>query len=124
VNTTHQSADVIRIRDAGLQAERTAPAWSRTALAVLANGILALRAGWVSGQQMIGVLAAALLLAAATMFAYGVWRRRELQEGHGPVAPPAWAIGATASIALAACAVGLAAVLVTGFGFHTGSDSP
>ncbi|HEU0199380.1 MAG TPA: DUF202 domain-containing protein [Burkholderiaceae bacterium] len=61
-------------RDPGLQSERTALAWNRTSLAIVANGLLALRAGWISGQAAIVVLALALLIAAGAAFVYGLWR--------------------------------------------------
>lgn len=106
-------AELPQARDPGLQAERTALAWSRTALAILANGLLALRAGWVSQQASITALALALLLAAAATVAYGVWRRRELLNSARPVAPRAPVMCAAASIALATCMIGLAAILVS-----------
>ena len=82
-------------------------------MAVLANGLLTLRAGWASQQPAITALALALLLAAAATFAYGVWRRRELLDRQRPIAPRAAVIGAAATIALATCTIGLAAILVT-----------
>lgn len=115
MTASDQHAIQPRERDPGLQAERTALAWSRTALAVLANGLLALRAGWVSRQPMIIALALALalLLAAAATVVYGAWRRRQLLNGQRPVAPSARVMRAAASIGLATCTIGLAAICVT-----------
>jgi uncharacterized membrane protein YidH (DUF202 family) len=101
------------MRDPGLQAERTALAWSRTGLAVLANGLLTLRAGWISEQPSIIALALALLIAAIATFAYGRWRGRGLLAGNRPVAPPARAIGAVAGVALAACVIGFVSLVLS-----------
>lgn len=107
-------------RDPDLQAERTALAWSRTALAVRANALLVLRSGWVSERTTITALGFVPLLAAAAIYLHGAWRRRELVAAHRPVAPRA---GTTAIIVLAACAIGLASVVVTSIDVGTvGSD--
>ena len=101
------------IRDPGLQGERTALAWNRTGLAMLANALLSLRAGWSSGQTTLSGLSIALLAASAATIAYGAWRRRELLGGAASIAPPAVAIGCAAVMALGACATGLFAILGT-----------
>lgn len=100
-------------RDAGLQAERTALAWNRTSLAVMANAVIALRSGWATERSAITALAAALLVAGAATFAYGLWRRRQLLDASQPNAPSADAIAGVALIALAACAVEVVSVLAT-----------
>lgn len=112
-----QSAPGIpQARDAGLQAERTALSWSRTALAMLANGLLALRSGWASQQTTISVLALALLAAAGATFGYALWRRRELLLHPRPTAPSPAAIAAASAVTLAASMLGLAAISITGSG--------
>ena len=100
------------IRDPGMQAERTALAWNRTGLAMLANALLALRSGWASGQTTLSALAIALLAASGATIGYGAWRRRHLLSPHPSIAPSALAIAWTAVIALVACATGLGAILV------------
>jgi uncharacterized membrane protein YidH (DUF202 family) len=99
-------------RDPGLQAERTALAWSRTGLAVFVNALLALRSGWLSSQAPITVLGITLLIASAAAALFGAWRRRHLMSRDGVTALPPLAIGATAIVALVACAAAIASILI------------
>lgn len=66
-------------QDRGLQAERTALAWTRTALAIAASGALVLlRDGHLIGSPArIAVVAGAAALAAA-VYVLGAHRRRQL----------------------------------------------
>ncbi|HUP09298.1 MAG TPA: DUF202 domain-containing protein [Caldimonas sp.] len=102
------------IRDPGLQAERTALAWTRTAFAVLANALLAARSGLASDSPAVTALAFVLLAAAAAAVAYGA-RRRHALRGIAPAvaAPSHRAMGLTALLALTTCGVGLAAIALT-----------
>ncbi|MCU1558501.1 MAG: hypothetical protein JWN09_2496 [Microbacteriaceae bacterium] len=94
----------------GLQAERTALAWNRTGLAVLVNGLLALRSGWISGQPTFVVAGAVLLAAAAAAVLYGAWRRRHLLGVGGPTAPGTASMIIATLVTLLACLTGLASV--------------
>lgn len=95
----------------GLQAERTALSWSRAALLVCANALLALRAYWESGQASYMVVAVSLILAAAGAVGYGGWRKRELLRAGTPVAVSAYAIAALTVVSLVACVAGISSVL-------------
>lgn len=99
------------VRDAGLQAERTALAWTRTALALFVNALLALRAGWSHDHVVVTALGAALLVAAAAAAACGAWRRRCLLSRHPSIAAPSIVIAATTIATFVACGVALASVL-------------
>ena len=112
MNAIRLEAGAPRPRDVGLQAERTALAWNRTGLAVLANAFLALRSGWTSGDASLTFVAFALLVAAGAAILYGAWRRRHLLNGLGNTAPPAIAIAVAAIVTLIACAAGIASVLL------------
>lgn len=73
-------------QDRGLQAERTALAWNRTALAIATSGVLVLlrnvdtfRGGHNATRI---VLVAAVAVLAAVVCRVGASRRRQLAQGH------------------------------------------
>jgi ABC-type branched-subunit amino acid transport system permease subunit len=97
-------------RDPGLQPERTALSWTRTALVVAVNALLALRTGLVQGEPWLVVVGAVLFATAGAVAAAGVLRRRELDAGS--FAPAPWLMGAVAVATVASAAVGVATVVV------------
>ena len=102
------------VRDPGLQGERTALSWTRTALVIVVNALLSLRTGWVSGQPALTAVGGILVLAAIAAMVYGTRRGRAL-AGHTEDVPPAvptTAIALTAAVTLLACGAGAASVLV------------
>jgi len=100
------------VRDPGLQAERTALAWNRTALAMLANGLLTLRAGVQTGEvELLGFGLLMLALAAAGA-ATGWIRRRQLATGSA-AAPAVWLMAGTAAAVLVAALGALRAMQST-----------
>jgi uncharacterized membrane protein YidH (DUF202 family) len=101
-----------RARVPGLQAERTALSWNRTALAVFANALLALRSGWTDREAPVTALAVALLLAAGAAMIYGARRRKRLLDGRNPIEPPAIAVAMAAIVALVASVTGMASILM------------
>jgi uncharacterized membrane protein YidH (DUF202 family) len=95
--------------DPGLQAERTALAWSRTAFAFLVNALLWLRAGLADDDSMLLLFGLVLLALAAGFHACGRSRARALMTGARPApARPALmralALGAALACLLAAVA--------------------
>jgi len=101
-----------RPQDPGLQAERTALAWNRTGFAVLVNALLVLRSEWASDEKPITVMASLLLVALGAVIFYGARRRRELLSDRARVAASTIDIFAVAVVALCACGVGVASMLL------------
>jgi uncharacterized membrane protein YidH (DUF202 family) len=96
--------------DAGLQPERTALAWSRTALALLANALLALRCGLEGHDTLVTLMGLLLLLAAGAGLLCSTWRRRELAQARALGAPPQWMMSSTVAVTWLAALAGVLAV--------------
>lgn len=95
-------------RDPGLQAERTAQAWERTAFVMAVDALLVLRAGAHADSQALlaggGLLGVAVLAIAATTSC----RRRALRAAPRAIAP---AIPAVMMFVVLGCVVAGAATL-------------
>lgn len=66
------------MRDPGVQPERTALAWHRTALAMLVNGALLVRAAAEARSPLVWAVAVLVVLAALGLFAVGWLRSRAI----------------------------------------------
>ena len=97
-----------RAFDPGLQAERTALAWTRTAAAVGVNALLTLRAGLTQDRPWVMRLGAVLLLAAIAVAIYSVVRRHQLRCMGTPAAISVCMVTCATVLALVACLVGSA----------------
>ena len=102
------------VRDAGLQPERTALAWTRTAFGLWLNAILTLRVGWV--EESVGVVAMSclLLIAAAGVLVAGRSRRIQLAAADDSIPPlRAHAALGIAATTFAAALTGVWSVAIT-----------
>jgi drug/metabolite transporter (DMT)-like permease len=81
-------------------------------MAVLANGILVLRAGLLHDSRPLAALAVVVLLAAAFTIGYGARRKALLAAATRPPSISAVALALVATAAWVACLVGLFAIWV------------
>lgn len=110
MTTAHPPAPLPR--DPGLQPERTALAWNRTALAVAINAALVLRAGALGGSPLFVAVGVLLLLAAGAATAYSAIRKRQLLHAVGtPPQSSSLALLLAAAVTLVASAAGIASIL-------------
>ncbi|MEV0254933.1 DUF202 domain-containing protein [Streptomyces sp. NPDC050732] len=95
-----------RVRDPGLQPERTRLAWRRTTLSCTVAAVLAARAVLHDGTTALGVLACAVCLLLWLGFLLVAHRRMTVLTSHPPRTLPlrsAWT-AALCTLALAVCA--------------------
>lgn len=100
--------------DPGLQPERTALAWTRTALAIAVNALLALREGLIRAEPWLVAVGILLFAASGAAVAIGTVRRRQLSGERLVITPPPGALLGVAAATLVASAGGVASVLVEG----------
>jgi len=93
------------VSDPGLQRERTALSWNRTALSVIVVALLLVRSGFVAEQPSLAVLGATLLVGAAAIVLFAARRSFVGQAPHQGFALIAW-------VGTLACAAGLASILL------------
>ena len=100
--------------DPGLQPQRTALAWGRTALTIAVNAALSLRAGLVLGETSLVAIGALLFAAAGAAVAIGAVRHAQLSGDELTITPPRWALPGVAAATVLASLAGIASVLVEG----------
>jgi uncharacterized membrane protein YidH (DUF202 family) len=98
-------------RDPGLQSERTALAWSRTALALAANAALTIRSGLTNQAPPVLFLGAVLLVAAAMLVPLSGWRRKQLLKAQKPISAQPRLLLAVCLLAMLASAAAILATL-------------
>ncbi|VFR70825.1 hypothetical protein BRI9_4387 [plant metagenome] len=92
--------------DPGLQPQRTALAWSRTAMTVGVNAALVLRVGVHGEEPLLTVFGIILLVAAAGLVLVAAWRKQALMRADAPGAPPAFMLQAVVAVCVLACVGG------------------
>lgn len=105
----------MKAAERGLQPERTALAWSRTALATFVNAMVVTRAGLKLDSPLLLAVAGLAALTALWMLVTSARRRRHLAaELVG--GPPAGVMLATAGVVALLAFAALDAVIVSGAG--------
>lgn len=97
-----------QVFDTGLQHERTALAWERTAIAVMVAGVLLARYSAETVHYTIAFIGIGQVAVGALLL---VWTGRHYEDLHGPLRAGASPVHPTA-----ARIVGLATVVFSGFG--------
>lgn len=100
--------------DPGLQPERTALAWSRTALALAVNALLSMRAGFVAGEPWLVAVGAVLFATSGAAVAVGTVRRRQLRGDRLVITPPRGTLVGVAVATVVASIGGVASVFMDG----------
>ena len=107
--------EAVRVRDLGLQVERTALAWHRTGLSVVVNALLVVRSGVEHRSNAIVALGVMLMLAACAVMLFGAWRKRELTQSSSPLVPPLAAFQVVTIVVLLTSLAALPVIWLEGF---------
>lgn len=75
----------LRERDPGLQPERTALSWQRTAFSSLVLALVTVRSGYHQGSSLLTSLGCASVIFAALMIVLSRWRQQVIARDHYPV---------------------------------------
>jgi uncharacterized membrane protein YidH (DUF202 family) len=97
--------------DPGLARERTALAWTRSALTMAASGVLIARAAFVGHLPVLGVVIAVAMAIVSTL----TWRRGEAiyRESRGPWMPGRLQVSAFGLLTVATVLIAAIAIMVT-----------
>jgi uncharacterized membrane protein YidH (DUF202 family) len=98
------------MKDAGLQPERTALAWRRTALSMLVNGALLVRGSVKSDSTVLFLVSMALVVASLSTFGIATWRHRTLLRQGVPEAPHATVMLLVTAVVVLSTVAGIAGV--------------
>ncbi|WP_127794002.1 DUF202 domain-containing protein [Agromyces sp. LHK192] len=98
--------------DPGLQPQRTALSWTRTALVIAVNALLAFRSGLIDGEPWLLVVGIALFLAGGAVVAVGTVRRRQLSGDTLHITPPRGALELVAAATVLAALAGIGSVTI------------
>lgn len=98
--------------DSGLQPQRTALSWTRTATSMLINAVICVRSAYVYESRPLSVLAGALLTTSLLGFWFGSFRSRQLASDlRSKMEVPHLAVLALTTASLIAAAAGILAVV-------------
>ena len=103
--------DSVSARDAGLQPQRTALAWSRTSMTLWVNAALVLRSGLQRHHSLLAGLGVLLLLTSVAGLFFAHRRRTWLVRHPSHGAPPHGVMMATLVATLAVALAGWVSVL-------------
>ncbi|WP_202306769.1 DUF202 domain-containing protein [Dryocola clanedunensis] len=76
---------ILRERDPGLQPERTALSWQRTAFSAMVLALATVRSGYSQDSLLLTALGSASFLFATLMLALTQWRQKVIMQDTHPV---------------------------------------
>ncbi|KGG92573.1 MULTISPECIES: DUF202 domain-containing protein [Comamonas] len=97
-------------RDVGLQPERTAMSWTRTASSLILNAFLVLRYAQSTNSFPLAALAIVIVVSAAAIYAEGLNRQSSFSIEMRPHCTSNFSLKFVAASTLFACVTGLGAI--------------